>query len=139
MGVIGPALKEAGLRRILKVGLGVATIVAVVAATALAAVDGGSINTIAGTGRYGFSGDGGPARSATFKSPWDIAVDTKGNIYVIDLLSMRVREITRGRVRTIAGTGKCCTTSGTGGRRERHRWGLSASRSTRRATSTSLT
>ncbi len=40
-----------------------------------------SITTVAGTGQYGYSGDGGPAIEADLKFPTDIAVDSIGNIY----------------------------------------------------------
>lgn len=64
----------------------------------------GSITWLAGAGGYGFSGDGGPARSARFRSPESIAVDAAGNIYVTDLDNHRVRRIdTAGMITTFAG------------------------------------
>jgi len=54
----------------------------------------GIINTIAGTGEARFSGDGGPAASASFSSPADLAFDSAGNLYVADTLNSRVRKIT---------------------------------------------
>ena len=50
---------------------------------------GGTITTIAGTGRLGvsgagFSGDGGPATRATLYSPQAVALDRKGNLYIAD-------------------------------------------------------
>ncbi len=53
----------------------------------------GKINTVIGTGTSGFSGDGGPASSATFYGPWSIAIAPNGNIYITDLGNMRVRYI----------------------------------------------
>jgi hypothetical protein len=55
---------------------------------------GGIINTIAGTGTGNYSGDGGPASSATLSEPSDVAVDSAGNLYVADSLNSRVRKIT---------------------------------------------
>ena len=67
---------------------------------------GGTITTIAGTGDYGFSGDGGPATSARLDSPHGVAVDGKGNLYIADLGNQRVRKVSRGgTITTIAGTG----------------------------------
>jgi DNA-binding beta-propeller fold protein YncE len=43
----------------------------------------GVISTIAGTGKLGFSGDGGPAQNADM-NPAGIAVDQEGNLYVAD-------------------------------------------------------
>jgi hypothetical protein len=56
----------------------------------------GVINTIAGNGVSGFSGDGGPAVDAQLNSPGDIAVDATGNVYVADLLNKRIRKISAG-------------------------------------------
>ena len=41
----------------------------------------GIISTIAGTGVYSFSGDGGPATSATLR-PFDLALDSAGFHYI---------------------------------------------------------
>jgi DNA-binding beta-propeller fold protein YncE len=54
----------------------------------------GIITTIAGTGVFGFNGDGGLATSAQFAFPAGIAVDSAANIYVADLLNHRIRKLT---------------------------------------------
>ena len=65
-----------------------------------------SISVLAGTGDFGFSGDGGPAASAKLSYPWGIAVDVPGNIYFADSSNNRVRKITpAGLITTIAGDG----------------------------------
>jgi uncharacterized protein (TIGR03437 family) len=51
----------------------------------------GVINTVAGTGAAGFSGDGGPALSAQISSAGGLSADTQGNIYFADLANQRVR------------------------------------------------
>jgi len=68
----------------------------------------GVITTIAGTGAKGYSGDGGPARLATFNGPKEIAVDAKGNIWVVDTENHAIRFIdaTTQEVRTVAGRGQ---------------------------------
>ena len=68
-------------------------------------VSGGAIQTIAGSGNYGFSGDGGPATSASLDSPAAVAVDQAGNIYIADQLTNRVRKVSGGTITTIAGNG----------------------------------
>ncbi len=51
------------------------------------------ITIVAGTGAPGFSGDGGPATSATLNEPDGLAVDSAGNIYISDTLNAVVREV----------------------------------------------
>ncbi|MBV8732281.1 MAG: immunoglobulin domain-containing protein, partial [Acidobacteriia bacterium] len=66
----------------------------------------GAIATIAGNGSAGFSGDGGPATSAKLNSPFGVAVDNTGNIYIADLYNFRVRKvIANGTISTVTGTG----------------------------------
>lgn len=56
----------------------------------------------AGTPRDGgFYGDGGPATAATLTDPRDVAVDLAGNLYIAD--GVRIREVSNGTIRTIAG------------------------------------
>lgn len=64
------------------------------------------ISTIAGNGRQGFRGDGGPATEAEFNQPHSIALDRRGAIYVADVGNHRVRRIdpVSGIVETIAGS-----------------------------------
>ena len=54
----------------------------------------GTITTVAGNGVRGFSGDGGPATAASLNSPFGVAVDAAGNIYVDDGGNHRIREVT---------------------------------------------
>ena len=49
----------------------------------------GVISTIAGNGVQGISGDGGPAIAAQLAFPEDVAVDTAGNLYIADYISVR--------------------------------------------------
>ena len=67
----------------------------------------GLISTIAGTGARGFSGDGGPATEARLDSPFALALDATGNLYVTDRGNRRVRQVDpAGLISTIAGTGE---------------------------------
>lgn len=68
----------------------------------------GVISTIAGTGKEGFSGDGGPATQAQMKQPHSIAFDPAGNLYICDILNHRVRKVDpkTGVISTFAGTGE---------------------------------
>jgi uncharacterized protein (TIGR03437 family) len=66
----------------------------------------GTIETVAGSGQFRFTGDGGPAVAATFAAPLGMAVDLTGNIYFADADNHRIRRIgPDGRVTTIAGNG----------------------------------
>ena len=64
----------------------------------------GTIATIAGTGEWGFSGDGGPAVEAQLSFVDDVALDGAGNLYIADTLNDRIRRVDRhGIITTIAG------------------------------------
>ena len=66
----------------------------------------GTITTVAGTGVWGYSGDGGPANQARLASPTHVAVDGAGNLYIADGGNHRVRRVSRsGTITTVAGTG----------------------------------
>ena len=66
----------------------------------------GVITVVAGTeATEGYSGDGGPATSATLDTPTGVAVDTNGNIFIADSHNHRIREVSSGTITTIAGTG----------------------------------
>ena len=58
----------------------------------------GIISTVAGNGTQNFSGDGGPATSASLSGPGGIVVDTIGNIFFVDTNNYRVRKITRSGI-----------------------------------------
>jgi len=64
----------------------------------------GNINTIAGSGISGYSGDGGPATAADLFEPSGIAVDTFGNVFFSDIGNSSVRKISAtDTITTIAG------------------------------------
>jgi DNA-binding beta-propeller fold protein YncE len=56
----------------------------------------GVIETVAGTGARGYAGDGGDARLAVFAAPKEMAVDTAGNIFVVDTENHAIRRIDAG-------------------------------------------
>jgi sugar lactone lactonase YvrE len=62
----------------------------------------GMISTVAGSGKSGFAGDGGPAAQAVLNGPTFFAADAAGNLYVLD--NSRVRRIgADGNIATVAG------------------------------------
>ena len=77
----------------------------------------GDIYTIAGTGTAGFSGDGGAATSAKLNTPYDVAIDSHGNVVIADKNNQRVRVLAEatgtyygtsmaaGDIYTVAGNG----------------------------------
>jgi hypothetical protein len=69
------------------------------------AVQSGAITTFAGTGTRGYSGDNGPATSASLNHPVALALDSTGAVLVCDQDNGRVRRISAGQITTIAGTG----------------------------------
>ena len=66
----------------------------------------GHISTVAGNGQQGFSGDGGPARSASLSEPRAVAVLAGGGFLISDTRNNRVREVwPDGDISTVAGNG----------------------------------
>lgn len=68
----------------------------------------GVITTVAGNGVKGFSGDDGPARLASLSSPTSIALDTAGNLFIVDRDNHRIRRVAAGTgtIATVAGNGR---------------------------------
>jgi hypothetical protein len=72
----------------------------------------GIINTIIGNDTGGYRGDGGLAIRASIYRPGDIALDKKGNIYIVDSWNSVIRKVDKsGIITTVAG----CDTAGYGG------------------------
>ena len=66
----------------------------------------GYITHVAGNGKRGFSGDGGKATEASLAFPYDVRIDSKGNIYFADVFNHRIRKVDLdGLISTVAGTG----------------------------------
>ena len=66
----------------------------------------GIITTVAGNGTSGFSGDGGPATSASLSFPLGVAVDSSGNLFIADLANHRIRKVDpAATITTVAGNG----------------------------------
>lgn len=68
----------------------------------------GRAEVIAGTGKLGYSGDGGLATEADMNEPYEIRFDSKGNAFVVEMKNHIVRRIDARmkRITTIAGTGQ---------------------------------
>jgi uncharacterized protein (TIGR03437 family) len=81
----------------------------------------GIITTLAGTGQTGRGGDNGPAASAILNNPAAVAVDSAGNVYIVDSGNSVIRRVdaTTGKITLFAGNYTCCYlgtgTSGDGG------------------------
>ncbi len=70
-------------------------------------VDADRMTAFAGTGKAGYSGDGGPATAAKLNGPYHVDSDAEGNLYFADAANHAVRVVDRsGTIRTVAGTGK---------------------------------
>jgi Abnormal spindle-like microcephaly-assoc'd, ASPM-SPD-2-Hydin/NHL repeat len=77
----------------------------------------GILTVVAGTYYYGYSGDGGPAVNAQLNTPYGVAVDYLGNVFIADAGNNIVREVnaSTGTITTIAGTPQTWGFSGDGG------------------------
>jgi DNA-binding beta-propeller fold protein YncE len=89
----------------------------------------GNIETVAGTGEPGFSGDGGPAKDAELYIPKDLVLLDDGSILIADSENHRIRKVDpNGVITSIVGTGEAAFT-GDGGRPDRATldtpWGVS--------------
>ena len=67
-----------------------------------------TISTVAGCGKRGFSGDGGPAVEARMNQPHSIQFDAQGDLYICDIMNQRIRKVDMksGNISTFAGTGE---------------------------------
>lgn len=70
-------------------------------------LDTGDIFAFAGTGIFGFSGDGGAATSARLSRPEGVAVAADGSVVIADTENCRIRRVSGGVITTIAGSGPC--------------------------------
>ena len=67
----------------------------------------GIIESIAGTGEFGWHGDGGPATSATLTALSGLAADQNGSLYIADTWADRIRKIdSDGTITAVVGTGE---------------------------------
>ena len=80
------------------------------------------IDTVAGNGTAGYSGDGGPANEAKLNDPDNMFVDASGNLYIADTVNHRIRKVdSSGIITTVAGNG----TEGYSGDEGPHPWRFS--------------
>src|SRR5262249_20146914 len=67
----------------------------------------GIIRTVAGNGKFGAAGDGGPAAEAELANPRFIATDSAANLFLTDSSNNRIRQVTPdGMIRTVVGNGE---------------------------------
>lgn len=67
---------------------------------------GGTISTVAGTGKFGFGGDTSEATSALLGNPYSVAHDGQGRIYFTDTFNHAIRRVELdGTIATVAGSG----------------------------------
>jgi hypothetical protein len=74
---------------------------------AAASLSAASVSTFAGNGEKGYSGDGGPATSATMNDPFGVIRGPDGAIWYCEYGGQRIRRVDKdGKITLIAGTGK---------------------------------
>jgi sugar lactone lactonase YvrE len=66
-----------------------------------------TLTTVAGCGRKGYTGDGGPAVDAELNEPYEIRFDRRGNMYFVEMRNHVVRRVDgkTKKISTVAGTG----------------------------------
>ena len=113
-------IADTGNNRVRKVTNGLITTVAAVSAAGVTTDSAGNvyiadgtshifkltgnvITVVAGNGIAGFSGDNGVATSAQLNSPYEVAVDATGNLYIADTVNGRIRKVSNGVITTVAG------------------------------------
>ncbi len=69
---------------------------------------GGTISTVAGTGKSGYSGDGGPATKADLFEPYEVRFHPNGDLYWVEMRNHVIRKLVAktGNIETVAGTGE---------------------------------
>jgi len=67
----------------------------------------GTMTTVAGSGGWGFAGDGASALEANFRHPTDVQVDAQGNLFIVDRANQRIRRVdgSTGIISSVAGIG----------------------------------
>ncbi|WP_425616345.1 hypothetical protein NA78x_006293 [Anatilimnocola sp. NA78] len=67
----------------------------------------GQLTTVAGTGKKGYSGDGGPATAAELNEPYEVRFDRAGNMFFVEMQNHLLRRVDAktGIITTVAGTG----------------------------------
>jgi len=80
-------------------------------------IQAGTIQTVAGNGKEGYSGDGGPATSAQLDDPFGVFVYGSENIFIADTDNFIIREVvaSSGNIQTVAGTPGTAGYAGDGG------------------------
>src|SRR3569623_1410097 len=68
----------------------------------------GRLTTVAGAGRKGYAGDGGPAEAALLNEPYEVRFDRGGNMFFVELQNHLVRRVDANTkmISTVAGSGK---------------------------------
>ena len=66
----------------------------------------GYMTRFAGNGSNGYDGDGKKATESSLNTPYDVRLDSKGNVYIADVFNHRIRKVDdKGMITTVAGTG----------------------------------
>jgi DNA-binding beta-propeller fold protein YncE len=65
------------------------------------------LSAVAGTGKKGYTGDGGPATEATLNEPYEVRFDSRGNMLILEMQNFVLRrvEAKTGVISTLAGDG----------------------------------